>query len=113
MSENAIDSVKATAEPAAAKPKRERKAKKAKPARDARAAKKTTSKPKADRANKKAEVIAMMKRAKGTTLAEIMKATDWQAHSVRGFLSTASKKRGIKIESAKNDDGARTYSIKH
>jgi hypothetical protein len=31
-------------------------------------------------ANKKAEVIAMMKRAKGATLAEIMEATSWQAH---------------------------------
>lgn len=38
-------------------------------------------KPKADRTNKKAEVIALMKRAKGATLPEIMKATDWQAHT--------------------------------
>jgi hypothetical protein len=36
------------------------------------------------RSNKKAEVIAMMKRAKGATLAEIMKATAWQRHTVRG-----------------------------
>ena len=50
-------------------------------------------------------------RAKGATLAEIMKATNWQAHSVRGFVSTASKKRGVKIESAKNDAGERTYKI--
>jgi len=35
---------------------------------------------KADRSNKKAEVIAMMKRPKGATLAEIMAATKWQAH---------------------------------
>src|SRR5436309_2592589 len=32
-----------------------------------------------ERSNKKAEVIAMMKRAKGATLAEIMEATGWQA----------------------------------
>ena len=53
----------------------------------------------------------MIAGAKGATLAEIMKATDWQAHSVRGFISTASKKHGVKIESAKNDDGKRTYRI--
>jgi hypothetical protein len=41
-----------------------------------------------------------------------MKATDWQAHSVRGFLSTAAKKHGIKIESAKNEAGERAYSVK-
>jgi hypothetical protein len=49
--------------------------------------KKTVAKPKSDGTNKKAEVIAMMKRAKGATLAEIMAATGWQAHTVRGFVS--------------------------
>ena len=38
------------------------------------------------RSNKKAEVIALMKRAKGTTLAEIVEATGWQKHTVRGFV---------------------------
>jgi len=38
-----------------------------------------------------------------------MKVVDWQAHSVRGFISTASKKHGIKIESSKNDAGDRFY----
>jgi hypothetical protein len=40
-----------------------------------------------------------------------MKAVSWQAHSVRGYLSTAAKKHRIKIESAKNDVGERTYRI--
>jgi hypothetical protein len=40
-----------------------------------------------------------------------MKATEWQAHSVRGFISTAGKKHGVKIESVKNDAGERTYKI--
>ena len=71
MSENAIDSTKATPEPAAVKPKR-KPGKKAKPANKAGRAKKPAAKPKADRANKKAEVIAMMKRAKGATLAEMV-----------------------------------------
>jgi len=40
-----------------------------------------------------------------------MKATDWQAHSVRGFISIAAKKHSIKIESAKNEAGDRVYKI--
>jgi hypothetical protein len=40
-----------------------------------------------------------------------MKATDWQAHSVRGFLSTAAKKHDLKIESAKTEAGERVYTI--
>jgi len=61
--------------------------------------------------SKGAKILDMIARAKGATLAEIMKATDWQAHSVRGFISTASKKHGIKIESAKNEGGDRVYRI--
>jgi hypothetical protein len=60
---------------------------KAKAAKKAAPAKKTARKPKADPTNKKAEVIAMMQRAKGATLDEIMKATGWQRHTVRGFVS--------------------------
>ena len=40
-----------------------------------------------------------------------MKATAWQAHSIRGFLSTAAKKHGLKIESAKTEVGERVYKI--
>jgi hypothetical protein len=41
-----------------------------------------------------------------------MAATDWQAHSVRGFLSGAlRKKMGLTVESAKRQDGERIYSI--
>ena len=39
-----------------------------------------------ERSNKKAEVIALMKRAKGVTLAEIAEATGWQNHTIRGFV---------------------------
>ncbi len=42
-----------------------------------------------------------------------MKATEWQAHSVRGFLSgSLRKKLGLTITSAKGTDGERTYSVK-
>jgi hypothetical protein len=63
------------------------------------------------RSNKKAEVIAMMKRAKGVTLAEIVEATGWQKHTVRGFVSILGSKCGQKIESSKNAAGERSYHI--
>ena len=92
------------AKPAAAK----------KPAKANKAAKPATEKePTAPRAESKgAEILELIGRPKGATLAEIMKATDWQAHSVRGFLSTAGKKRGIEIASSKNDAGERVYRLK-
>jgi len=73
--------------------------------------KKSASKPKQDRANKKAEVVALMQRAKGVTLDEIMKATGWQAHTVRGFVSILGSKGGQKIESSRSESGERTYRI--
>lgn len=63
------------------------------------------------RPNKKAEVIAMMKRSKGVTLAEIMEATGWQKHTVRGFVSILGSKGGQKVGSAKNAAGERSYHI--
>jgi len=68
---------------------------------------KEASAPRAD--SKGARIIDMIGRAKGATLAEIMKATDWQAHSVRGFISIAAKKHSINIESSKNEAGDRVY----
>jgi len=63
--------------------------------------------------SKAAKVLDLLKRAEGATLAELMKATGWQAHSVRGFLSgTVSKKLGLAVTSAKVEDGERTYSIR-
>jgi hypothetical protein len=53
-----------------------------------------------------------MKRTKGATLAEIVKATSWQPHTVRGFVSILGPKGGEKIESSKSADGERTYKIK-
>jgi hypothetical protein len=62
--------------------------------------------------SKGAKVLALLARANGASLTELMKATKWQAHSVRGFLSTASRKHRVTIESFKNDKGARIYRIK-
>jgi Protein of unknown function (DUF3489) len=113
MSDNPIDSENnSKPAPDNAKPKGARKAKKTKAAKKAARAKKApASKPNGDRANKKAEVIAMMKRAKGATLPEIVKATGWQPHTVRGFVSILGSKGGEKIESSKNAAGERTYKI--
>jgi len=83
----------------------------AKAAKKLTPAKKSASKSKTRRSNKKAEVIVLIKRAKGATMAEIMAATGWQAHTVRGFVSILGSKGGEKIESAKNDAGERTYRI--
>lgn len=63
--------------------------------------------------SKAAKILDLLKRPVGATLAELMKATSWQAHSVRGFLSgTVGKKLGLTVESTKAEDGARTYSVK-
>jgi hypothetical protein len=45
-------------------------------------------------------------------LVDSVKATDWQKHSIRGFLSTAAKKHGLKIESTKNEAGDRVYQVR-
>ena len=48
----------------------------------------------------------------GDSRSEIMKATSWQAHSVRGFISgTVSKKMSLAVVSTKADGGERRYSI--
>jgi FtsZ-interacting cell division protein ZipA len=62
--------------------------------------------------SKTAAVLALVQRTKGATLSEIMEATTWQAHSVRGFISgTLGKKMGLTVTSTKRADGARVYSI--
>jgi len=63
-------------------------------------AKKPTSEAKGDRANKKADAIALMKRATGATLAEIIAPTDCQAHTVLAFVIILGNKSGQKIESS-------------
>jgi len=113
MTENTIDSVNSgKPAPDAPKPKGGRKpAKKAKRAKKAPRAKKTAAKPKADRTNKKAEVIAMMKRAKGATLVEMIPATKWQPHTVRGLREHPGQEGSERIESSENAAGERTYEI--
>ncbi len=66
--------------------------------------------PTAREGSKKATVLELVRRPGGATLKEIMAATSWQAHSVRGFISgSLTKKMGLKIESIKREDGERAY----
>jgi hypothetical protein len=53
----------------------------------------------------------LLRRKDGATLREIAKATGWQNHSIRGFISgTVDKRMGLKVESDKNN-GDRIYKI--
>ena len=61
---------------------------------------------------KHARIIAMLRAPAGTTIAAIMTATEWQQHSVRGFLAgVVRKKLGLNLISEQTDKG-RVYRIK-
>jgi hypothetical protein len=58
------------------------------------------------------QILSVLRRKQGATIAELQKVSDWQPHSVRGFLSGTVKKRlGLNLTSAKGKDGERRYSI--
>ena len=90
---------------------------KASPAKKATKGRKSARSPKkatgARQGSKTAKVLDLVKRSGGATLKELMKATGWQAHSVRGFLSGAlGKKMGPTVKSTKAEGGERCYSVK-
>jgi hypothetical protein len=115
--------VTATSEPKATKkaragarrarvaPAQAKSAKKARPPKKApKGAKKASG---ARGGSKTAKVLDLLKRTEGATLKELMNATGWQAHSVRGFLSgTLGKKMGLKVTSTRTEDKDRNYSLK-
>ena len=108
-------STQETATTEAANLKKAKANKKSAKAKKAATAKKSTkaTKAKGTRSGSKAEkVLDLMRRKEGATLAEIAKATDWQNHSIRGFVSGhVTKKPGLKVESMKSEAGDRTYRI--
>ena len=62
--------------------------------------------------SKQAQVIAMLKRPEGATIAQICAATGWQAHTVRGTFAGAFKKKlGLEITSSKEQGSERIYTI--
>ena len=61
--------------------------------------------------SKTAQVVTMLQRKNGATLAEIMEKMSWQKHTVRGFMAGAMKKAGYTVESFKSDKGERSYRI--
>jgi hypothetical protein len=67
--------------------------------------------PKSRPNSKQEEVLGLLKRSGGATIASIIKATGWQQHSVRGFFAgVVRKKLGLRLESEKGE-GDRVYRI--
>ncbi len=63
-------------------------------------------------ATKLAQVLALLQRDDGATIAELAEATGWQAHTVRGALSgVIAKKLGHTVTSEKTEGRGRVYSI--
>ncbi|WP_244437770.1 DUF3489 domain-containing protein [Hyphomicrobium denitrificans] len=57
-------------------------------------------------------VLTLLSRREGATVQEIMEATNWQQHSVRGFFAgTVKKKLGFTLTSKKADGELRRYRI--
>jgi hypothetical protein len=66
-----------------------------------------------EQGSKTAACLALLRQAEGTSLKELIAATGWQAHSVRGFLSgTVKKKLGLTLVSTTGGEGVRRYQIK-
>ena len=59
-----------------------------------------------------AKILRLLKRPNGASLAELTKATGWQPHSVRGFLSGVLKRKmRLKVATAKREDSQRAYHL--
>jgi hypothetical protein len=62
--------------------------------------------------SKQQRCLDLLSRREGASLVELVAATGWQPHSVRGFLAgTVKKKLGLTLHAAQGDDGSRRYRI--
>jgi hypothetical protein len=97
---------------AGAKPKKAKRIQHAGRKPTASKAKSKDSRPTVRQGTKQALLIDLLKRKRGATIDEIVQATGWQAHSVRGAISGALKKKlGLEVASEKPEDGPRCYRI--
>jgi hypothetical protein len=88
---------------------------KGKPGKKATPKKKTPRRARNDarEGSKTAAILELLKQPGGATSKELLKATGWQPHSLRGFLSgTVGKKMGLTVTSTKGEDVERSYSVK-
>jgi hypothetical protein len=112
-----VEQVAATPAPAAEVPqqraedKPKKAPKKAAPKAKAQRKAKATRAPKAapSKDGRVAAVTALVSRANGVKLTELMTRFGWLAHTARGFMSTLASKHGVQFESFRNDQGERVY----
>jgi hypothetical protein len=68
--------------------------------------------PQVERVTKQERVLTLLSQPEGASIEEMMQATDWQQHSVRGFLAgTVKRKLGFSLTSVKPTAGVRRYRI--
>ena len=68
--------------------------------------------PQVERVTKQERVLTLLSQPNGASIAEMMQATDWQQHSVRGFLAgTVKKKLGFALTTSKAAGDVRRYRI--
>jgi hypothetical protein len=61
---------------------------------------------------KKARILVLLRRRSGATLEELVRATGWQTHSVRGFISgNVGKEMGLKVNTSTRSGGKKAYHI--